>query len=320
MFPESNRAAIATLCNLCSGASDRGVVAAVGPFPAIEVRMSDPRVAVVTGASRGIGKGIALELGAAGYTVYATGRSVEAGPIPGTVGETAAQITELGGIGIGVACDHHHDDEVRALFDRVEAEQGRLDVLVNNVYSAPDLVPWLNKKFWELPVGAWDQVIDIGTRSHYVASVFAAPLMLSNRSGLIVNVSSSGAVSYGHNVVYGVGKAAVDKMTADMAVELAGTGVSIVSLWPGLVRTELLDMGAQTDGDEIFIELPGEGRFDLSGAESPRFLGRAVVALAGASDLTERSGRPFTSANLAREFGFTDLDGTIHEVLLRPEA
>jgi NAD(P)-dependent dehydrogenase (short-subunit alcohol dehydrogenase family) len=281
--------------------------------------MGSEKVAVVTGASRGIGKGIALELGVAGFTVYVTGRSVDAGMIPGTVGETAAQIDDLGGHGIAIACDHHDDAQVKAVFERVEKEHGRLDVLVNNVYSAPDLVPWLGKKFWELPIEAWDQVIDIGTRSHYVASVFGAPLMLANRSGLIVNVSSSGAVSYGHNVVYGVGKAAVDRMTADMAIELHGTGVSVVSLWPGLVRTELLDLGAQTEGDEIFIELPGEGRFDLSGAESPRFLGRAVVALYGCGDIAERSGRPFSSAALARELGFTDLDGTIHEVLLRPE-
>ena len=281
--------------------------------------MGDRPVAVVTGASRGIGKGIALELGAAGFVVYVTGRSVDAGPIPGTVGETAAQIDELGGQGIAIACDHHDDTQVAAVFERIEREQGRLDVLVNNVYSAPDLVPWLGKKYWELPIEAWDQVIDIGTRSHYVASVLGTPLMLAGGDGLIVNVSSSGAVSYGHNVVYGVGKAAVDKMTADMAIELAGTGVSVVSLWPGLVRTELLDLGAQTDGDEVFIELPGEGRFDLSGAESPRFLGRAVVALRGCADLQQRSGRAFSSAALARELGFTDLDGTIHEVLLRPD-
>jgi dehydrogenase/reductase SDR family protein 1 len=282
--------------------------------------MDAQKVAVVTGASRGIGKGIALELGAAGFTVYVTGRTTTSGPIPGTVGETAAEITALGGEGIAVACDHRDDAQVAEVFRRVRDEQGRLDVLVNNVYSAPDLVPWLGKKFWELPIEAWDQVIDIGTRSHYVASVFGAPLMFENGSGLIVNVSSSGAVSYGHNVVYGVGKAAVDKMTADMALELAGTGVSVVSLWPGLVRTELLDMGATFDGDDVYIELPGEGRFDLSGAESPRFLGRAVVALFECDDIAERSGSPFSSAALARELGFTDLDGTIHEVLLRPDA
>jgi len=281
---------------------------------------SKARIAVVTGASRGIGKGIALELGASGATVYVTGRSVEPGAIPGTIGQTVAEIEELGGTGVAVACDHHDDAQVEALFARIAAEHGRLDILVNNVYSAPDLVPWLGKRFWELPIQAWDQVIDIGTRSHYVASVLAAPLLLANGSGLIVNVSSSGAVSYGHNVVYGVGKAAVDKMTADMAVDLAGTGVAVVSLWPGLVHTELLDLGATREGDEVFIELPGEGRFDLSGAETPRFLGRAVVALADAPDLEARSGRAFASAALARELGFTDLDGTIHEVLLRPDA
>ena len=277
-------------------------------------------VAVVTGASRGIGKGIALELGAMGATVYVTGRTVEPGAIPGTVGETAAEIDAMGGKGIAVACDHHDDEQVAAVFAKVAEEQGRLDILVNNVYSAPDLVPWLGKKFWELPIEAWDQVIDIGTRSHYVSSVFAAPLLLAAGRGLIVNVSSSGAVSYGHNVVYGVGKAAVDKMTADMAIELEGTGVSVVSLWPGLVHTELLDLGATRDGDEVYIELPGEGRFDLSGAETPRFLGRAVCALWNDPGLSDRSGKPFGSSALARELGFTDVDGTIHEVLLRPDA
>jgi len=282
--------------------------------------MQSSSVAVVTGASRGIGKGIALELGASGATVYVTGRTVDAGPLPGTVGETAAEIDAMGGTGVAVACDHHDDDQVAALFARVEAEQGRLDILVNNVYSAPDLVPWLGKKYWELPIKAWDQVIDIGTRSHYVASVLGTPLLLTSGGGLIVNVSSSGAVAYAHNVVYGVGKAAVDKMTADMAVDLEGTGVTVVSLWPGLVHTELLEMGAQREGDEVFIELPGEGRFDLSGAETPRFLGRAVVALADDPGLADRSGLPFTSAGLARELGFTDVDGRIPEVLLRPDA
>lgn len=283
--------------------------------------MGTDEVAVVTGASRGIGKGIALELGAAGYTVYVTGRSVDEGLLPGTVGATAAEIDALGGTGVPVACDHHDDEQVAAVFSRVADEQGRLDVLVNNVYSAPDLVPWLHRRFWELPIAAWDQVIDIGTRSHYVASVLGTPLLLATGGGLIVNVSSSGAVTYAHNVVYGVGKAAVDKMTADMAVDLDGTGVSVVSLWPGLVRTELLDLGARTDDDgRPYIELPGEGRFDLSGAESPRFLGRAVVALAGADDLASRTGRAFASAALARELGFTDVDGRIPEVLLRPDA
>ena len=277
------------------------------------------RVAVVTGASRSIGKGIALELGAAGATVYVTGRTVEPGALAGTIGETAAEIDALGGHGIAVACDHKDDAQVEALFARVADEQGRLDVLVNNVFPAPVLAPWLGKKYWELPVEAWDEIIGVGTRSHYVASVFATPLLFAAGGGLIVNVSSSGAVTYAHNVVYGVGKAAVDKMTSDMAVELDGTGVSVVSLWPGLVRTEMLEAAAVHDGDEIYIELPGEGRFDLTNAESPRFLGRAVVALADDPGLAARSGKAFPSADLARELGFTDTDGRVPEVLLRPD-
>ncbi|MEU7769012.1 SDR family NAD(P)-dependent oxidoreductase [Nocardia sp. NPDC049190] len=165
------------------------------------------KVAVVTGASRGVGKGVALELGAAGATVYLTGRTVSPGPLPGTITETAAEVTALGGLGIPVRCDHHDDDQVAALFAQVEAEQGQLDILVNNVFSAPDLAAWLHRSFWELPLGAWDQVLGIGLRSHYVACVYAAPLLFkAQQPGVVVNISSSGAVSYGHNVVYGVGK------------------------------------------------------------------------------------------------------------------
>ena len=151
------------------------------------------RVAVVTGASRGIGKGIAIELGAAGATVFVTARTVDPGPIAGTLGETVAAIDEAGGRGIGVVCDHHDDDAVAALFERVRAEAGRLDVLVNNVYSAVDLAPWLGKPFWEIPPDAWDQVVGIGARSHYVAAVLATPMLLESPAGLIANVSSSGS-------------------------------------------------------------------------------------------------------------------------------
>ena len=136
--------------------------------PAVDLK---GKVAVVTGASRSIGKGIALELGAAGATVYVTGRTVEPGAMPGTVGETAAEIDALGGAGIGVACDHKDDAQVKALFERVAAEQGHLDVLVNNVFPAPVLAPWLGQKFWDLPIEAWDEIVGVGTRSHYVASV-----------------------------------------------------------------------------------------------------------------------------------------------------
>ncbi len=276
------------------------------------------KVAVVTGASRGIGKGIALELGAAGFTVYVTGRTVDGGMLPGTVGETAKQIDELGGTGIALAVDHHDDAAVEAAIQQVLVEQGRIDVLVNNVFSAPDLAGWLGTPFWELPVKAWDEVIGIGCRSHYVASTFAAPSMVAAGSGLIVNVTSDGAVQYAHNVPYGVGKAAVDKMTADMAHELKDHGVAAISVWPGLVKTELVMFGAKTDDDgSEYLDLGGEGKFDLGQAETPRFVGRGVAALAGDPNVISKTGKAVRIADLADEYGFTDLDGSVPRLLIR---
>ncbi|MFD8420825.1 SDR family NAD(P)-dependent oxidoreductase [Streptomyces sp. NPDC059466] len=270
------------------------------------------KVAVVTGASRGVGKGIALELGAAGATVYVTGRSDAAGRLPGTVDETAEAVTALGGKGTAVVCDHRGDEQVAAVFERVRQESGRLDLLVNNVFSAPDLGAWLGMPFWELPLAAWDQVLDIGTRSHYVASVYAAPLLFAAERGLIVNISSAGARQYSHNTPYGVGKAALDKMTADMAVELGPRNVCVVSVWPGLVRTELVDAAARTTGHgRSEIELPGEGRFDVGSAESPRFVGRGVAALAADPAVRDRSGTAVSTSDLAHHYGFTDVDGTM---------
>ncbi|MDX6219039.1 MAG: dehydrogenase/reductase family er 1 [Frankiales bacterium] len=276
------------------------------------------KIAVVTGASRGIGKGIALELGAIGMTVYVTGRSVDGGMLPGTVGETAAQIDELGGRGVALAVDHHDDAQVEAAVRRVLDEHGTIDVLVNNVFSAPDLAAWLGKPFWELPVKAWDEVIDIGCRSHYVASAFAAPSMVAAKGGLIVNVTSDGAVQYAHNVPYGVGKAAVDKMTADMAHELKPHGVAAISVWPGLVKTELVMFGAQTrDDGSQYLDLGGEGAFELGDAESPRFVGRGVAALASDPEVLVKTGRAIRVADLADEYGFTDIDGSVPRLLIR---
>ena len=270
------------------------------------------RVAVVTGASRGIGKGIALELGAAGATVYVTGRTVDPGRLPGTVSGTAAEIDAAGGRGVAVPCDHRDDAAVAALFDRVRAGEGRLDVLVNNVYDAPGSARWLGRPFWEVPAAGWDHTFTVGVRSHYVASVLAAPLLMDAADGgLIVNVSSPGAVGYTHNVVYGVAKAALDRMTADMAHEFRGQRVAVVSIWPGIVDTELLKTIPPGADGRRALSLPGEGDYDLAQAETPRFAGRAVAALAGDPDRVSRSGRAFYVADLADAYGFTDVDGRV---------
>lgn len=268
------------------------------------------RVAVVTGASRGIGKGIALELGAAGATVYVTGRTSAPGRLPGTVHDTAAEITELGGRGVAVVCDHRDDAAVEQLFAQVRAEQGRLDALVNNVYNSPAAARWLGRKFWDVPPKAWDETFDVGVRSHYVASVFAAPALIES-AGLIVNVSSPGAQRYMHNAVYGVGKTALDRLTADLAHDLDGTGATAVSIWPGIVDTELLQLVPADDQGRRLVTLPGEGTFDLGAAETPRFPGRAVVALAADPDRASRAGKAWKVADLAVEYGFTDVDGRI---------
>jgi NAD(P)-dependent dehydrogenase (short-subunit alcohol dehydrogenase family) len=260
-------------------------------------------VAVVTGASRGIGKGVAQELGAAGATVYITGRTLKAGehPLPGTVGATAEEVSKLGGQGIAVACDHRDDAAVARLFERVADEQGgRLDVLVNNAFQIPKELT-SGKPFWESPLSNWDDMVGVGTRSAYVASWHAVKLMLPHERGLIANISSSGATEYAWHVAYGVGKCALDRFTADAAHELAGRGIAVVSLWPGLVLTERLE-GAAKAG------IPG---FDFTRAESPRFTGRAVVALASDANATRWSGRALAARELADAYGFTDVDGRL---------
>src|SRR5438309_8338422 len=195
------------------------------------------RVAVVTGASRGVGKGVALGLGEAGATVYVTGRSLE--PVDdarGSLNQTVAEIAVLGGSGVAVRCDHADDAQVAAVFDRVRAEHGRLDILVNNAMSTPqrsNLPPgkqsqWDLHPFWEVPVAIWDAFHTVGLRSHYVASAFAAPLMIETGGGVTVCISSPGSVRYVGNIPYGVGKAGVEKLVVDMAEELRPHNVASV--------------------------------------------------------------------------------------------
>ncbi len=258
------------------------------------------QVAVVTGGSRGVGRGIALGLGDAGATVYVTGRTVEEGaaPLPGTIGETAAEVTRRGGRGVAIRCDHRDDAAVEAVFREVREREGRLDVLVNNVFAVPDDRVF-GVPFWEQPLSMWDVMHTVGLRSHYVASVLAAPIMIAAGRGLIVNVSSPGGAGYMINVAYGVGKAGVDRLAADMAHELRDKGVAAVSIHPGLVKTErVIAMARVVEG------------IDLSGAESPELSGRAVAALAADPGVMSKTGKVLAVAELAEEYGFTDIDGS----------
>jgi NAD(P)-dependent dehydrogenase (short-subunit alcohol dehydrogenase family) len=259
------------------------------------------RVVVVTGASRGAGKGIALALGATGATVYVTGRTRNEGdaPLPGTVQATAEAVTAAGGTGIAVFCDHADDNQVRLLFERVSDEQGRVDILVNNATSLHDALT-RSGPFWEKPLaltGLWD----VGMRSYYTAAWYAAPLLLASGAGLIVNTSSFGGRIYMHGPAYGAGKAAVDKMSHDMAIDFRGHNVAVVSIWMGLLLTERTL--------RVFAAEPEKYAALADTAETPEFTGRVIDALAKDPCLLEKSGRVLIGAELAQEYGLTDTNG-----------
>ena len=260
--------------------------------------MPNRPIVVVTGASRGVGKGIALALAELEAIIYVTGRTHQEGEadLPGTIGQTAREVTERGGQGIAVRCDHSDDTDVKALFERIKDEQGRLDILVNNVFCVPE-EKLFGVPFWQQSIEMWDQMHQVGLRSHYVASVYAVPLMLEKKGGLIANISSFGGGSFQLNVAYGVGKAGVDRLARDMAHDLKKHQITSVSLWPGIVRTERVLKYAD--------ELP----FDMKNTESPEFTGRAIAALYRDPERMIRSGKRLIVAELAEEYGFDDIDG-----------
>jgi NAD(P)-dependent dehydrogenase (short-subunit alcohol dehydrogenase family) len=251
------------------------------------------KVAVVTGATRGVGRGVARELGRQRAQVFVTGRSA---PEYERVDE---QTTAL-------RCDHRDDDQVTAAFARIVSEAGAIDILVNSIWGGYERMieggqfTW-PRPFWEQPLWRWDAMFGAGVRAFYQASQLAAPTMIARGRGLIVNISHWAAQKHIGNVAYGVSKAATDKMTADMASELTPHGVTVVSLYPGMVRTEKVMEAAEW--------------LDLSNSESPDFIGRAVAALAADPDALRHTGKVLVAAALALSYGFTDIDGTTPRAL-----
>jgi len=266
------------------------------------------KVAVVTGASRGMGKGIALALAAEGACVYLTGRTVTAGssPLPGTVGETAAECNrrgeQSGGKGIAVQVDHADDAQVAALFERVQHEQHRLDILVNNAIAIPAELTQPGT-FWQKPIANWEMV-DIGLRAAYVAAWHAAQRMVPQKSGLIVNISGYVGVTYTYNVIFGTCKSGLDRMARDMAIELKPHGVTSISLWQGFTNTERAQENLKT--------VPGmASQLNSAAGTSVEFPGRIIAALASDPQALSRTGGTFIAAELAREYGVTDIDGNL---------
>ncbi len=258
-------------------------------------------VAVVTGASRGAGRGIAVALGSHGCTVYVTGRSEKSGdsPLSGTIYATADAVTAAGGRGIAVRVDHADDAQVKALFDQVGRDEGRIDILVNNACLIRDEV-MSPVNFWEKPLAVVD-MLDVGLRSSYVASYFAAPLMLPQKRGLVIFTSGSGAVHYVFGAAYGAHKAGMDKFAADMAVDFEPFGIASLSIWMGPLLTERL---------KLLIEHNPEKYGALAdAAETPEFTGHIIWALFNDPDLMQLTGQTVIGAEIALKYGLTDLNG-----------
>ncbi|MCX7285008.1 MAG: SDR family NAD(P)-dependent oxidoreductase [Novosphingobium sp.] len=259
-------------------------------------------IAIVTGGSRGVGRGIAIALGSHGCTVYVTGRTDGSGKaeLPGTIHETAAAVTAAGGRGIAVRCDHSNDTDVEALFAQVAAESGRLDILVNNACAIQDAVH-APGHFWEKPLSL-SQMIEVGVRSSYVASWYAARMMVPRRSGLMVFTSSPGSVHYCMGPAYGAHKAGLDKLAADMAVDLAGTGVATASIWMGAQASERL---------LAMIEAEPQKYGHLAAKLEPtEYTGHVIWALSQDPDRIKLSGQTMIGAELGRQYGVIRPDGS----------
>lgn len=256
----------------------------------------DGLVVVVTGASRGLGRGMARAFGSKGMTVYLTGRAAD-----GALQEAADEVRARGGHAIPISCDHRVNEQVRDLFERVKKESASLDILVNNAAAVYPEALLGSGGFWEKPLKLVD-MIDVGLRSNYVSSYHAAPMMVAARRGLIVNISFYGAVCYFHGAAYGAAKAGTDKMTHDMAIDLAPYGVAAVSLWPGFVMTDALAVMPPE-------RVPEDLRAMLPQFEKPEFSGMVIEALYRDPQLMELSGKALIGAELGMEYAIKDIDG-----------
>jgi NAD(P)-dependent dehydrogenase (short-subunit alcohol dehydrogenase family) len=281
------------------------------------------RIAIVTGASRGGGKGIAMELGAAGCTVYVTGRSARGEPppdygeflrksgmpeMPGTIDDTADAVTAAGGRGIAVRCDHTDRDQVSELFARVEREHGRLDVLVNNAWGGHESFDLgaMNKPFWEQTIDHWTSMFDHGVRNHVLAAQLAAPMLVTQKRGLVVTTTFWDRDRYlKGNMFYDLAKATMNRLAFDVAEELRSHGVASIALAPGWMRTELVLAGHKAT-ETTWHEHPS-----LTRTESTRYIGRAVAALAADDSVLAKTGKVLYVGDLASEYGFTDIDGRV---------
>ena len=303
------------------------------PFQGINMASATPslagQIALVTGASRGCGRGIALQLGKAGATVYITGRS------EGDLQLTCKEVILRGAAdAFAIVMDHSNDEEVEALFERIKKEQdGRLDICVNNAYAGINsIVENSGRMFYEQPIDMWDQLNGVGLRGHYLCTVFASRMMTERKSGLIVNISSPGGLRYAFNVAYGIGKSACDRMASDCAIELKKDHVAMISLWPGMVATEIIkktcnrmlsDMRARIPAANLYFRSPElkyvqdvanqpeKWHEDNLDAESVEFSGMAIAHLAADPKIMDKSGRTLMTHDLAYEYNFKDVNGEI---------
>jgi NAD(P)-dependent dehydrogenase (short-subunit alcohol dehydrogenase family) len=269
------------------------------------------RIALVAGATRGAGRGIACALGEAGATVYCTGRSTKGKPATQgrreTIEETAALVTARGGKGIAVRCDHTNESEVKRLISRIKREQkGKLDILVNDVWGGDALTEW-GKTFWQLSLEKGLPMLQNAIHSHIITSRYAVPLMLARDRGLVIEITDGDFFGYRYNLFYDLVKISVIRLAMIMAYELRKTQITALAVTPGFLRSEaMLDLFGVTE--ENWRDA-GKKRPDFLASETPLFVGRAVAALAADPEVKQKSGQVFSSWDLSDEYGFTDADG-----------